>query len=85
MEGHKLFGCPFCGRKARISVLRSKHFGYNGYGDEKVRVAARAIRNVCKARGPIVTETIINPRRREGAAHVEELEMKAAELWNERK
>lgn len=74
--------CAFCGGKGHVSGREIRYFGRNDYGAKKIRYGVQVICGTCKARGPLVVETVVF-----GYGANEELadmENKAIELWNGR-
>ena len=75
--------CPFCKGKAHVSVRQTAFLGYAEWpGNKKIKYAAQVICNKCKARGPVVTDTLIT-----GLGFWEqlgELQSEAINEWNRR-
>lgn len=72
--------CPFCGGNARVSHREIKYYGMNYSGEKKKKIAAQVICNRCGARGPVITETIIDPDNT-GKKYVEALCSSAIRIW----
>lgn len=51
--------CAFCGGKGRVSGREIRYFGRTDYGAKRIRYGVQVICGSCKARGPLVVETII--------------------------
>ena len=75
--------CPFCGGNARVSHREIRYYGINYLGEKKKKIAVQVICNRCKARGPVVTETIIDPDAT-GKNVMEIMDDTAVKYWNER-
>lgn len=73
--------CPFCGGKGRVSGREIRYFGQNDYGAKKIRYGVQVICGRCKARGPLVTETVVLGY---GGDNVLTETERAIELWNGR-
>jgi hypothetical protein len=61
MSEQQLRTCPFCGGNAKVSHREVRYYGINYLGEKKKKIAVQVICNRCKARGPVVTETVIDP------------------------
>ena len=75
--------CPFCGGNAKVSHREIRYYGINYLGEKKKKIAVQVICNRCKARGPVVTETVIDPDFT-GKTVVESMNDSAVTYWNER-
>ena len=73
--------CPFCGGNAKVSHREIRYYGINYLGKKKKKIAAQVICNKCKARGPVVTETIIDPDST-GKKYLEHLCSAAVWFWD---
>ena len=82
MNSEELKNCPFCGGNARMTKRKLRLFGKNCFGAKKFRIGVQYICNTCKARGPLVTETIITDTYESEGIKV--LEIRAKTLWNDR-
>ena len=78
--------CPFCGGAARITTRDVKFIGQNGFGDKKIRCAAQAMCNRCRARGPVYTAELINPydRNCQQSEPYKWMMQEAIDGWNRR-
>ena len=74
--------CPFCGGNGNLSIRQGKFFGFNGFGDKKMKMVLQVICNRCHSRGkPITTEYLVNPNYENIP---EEYRGKAWNAWNRR-
>lgn len=61
-SSQELDTCPFCKGKARVSFKQHSFYGWNGYGQRKIKYRVQIICNKCHSRGkPIVTDWLIDP------------------------
>jgi Lar family restriction alleviation protein len=74
--------CPFCGGEARASKREIKFLGQNYIGQRKLRFGVQCICNRCKARGPLISATIITDNN--CWVKTEKLKKDAIEAWNRR-
>lgn len=62
MSELKIYDCPFCGGKGKVSFKDYRFHGKNYDGDKKVSYRVQVICNGCRSRGkPIITKPLINP------------------------
>ena len=74
--------CPFCGGNGDLSIRQGKFFGFNGFGDKKMKMVLQVICNRCHSRGmPITTDYLVNPNRENIP---QEYFDKAWSAWNKR-
>ena len=80
----KLKPCPFCGGNARITTRDVRFIGQNDFGSKKIKCAAQAMCNRCRARGPVYTAVLINPYDRicQQSEEYKWMMSKAADAWN---
>lgn len=77
--------CPFCGGKAKISFRQGQFFGWNDFGDVKMRYRLQVICNRCHSRGkPINTQWLVNPKPHTHPEQFTEYVEKATNAWNRR-
>ena len=74
--------CPFCGGKGKLSSRQGKFYGFNGFGDKKMKYVLQIICTRCHSREkPITTDWLINPGKDKLP---EEYIKQAWDVWNER-
>lgn len=73
--------CPFCGGNAKVSHREIRYYGINYLEEKKKKIAVQVICNRCKARGPVITETVIDPDNA-GKKYMEDLYSAAILFWN---
>ena len=77
--------CPFCGGNGNLSIRQDKFYGFNGFGDKKMKMRLQVICNKCHSRGkPIITDYLVNPSSSNYETRPEKYFDKAWEAWNRR-
>lgn len=74
--------CPFCGGKGHLSSREIRFIGQNYFGTKKIHMGVQVICGRCKARGGLITGTIVFDSY--GADYLKEMSEKAAEAWDGR-
>lgn len=77
--------CPFCGGNGNLSIRQGKFYGFNGFGDKKMKMVLQVICNTCHSRGkPITTDYLVNPSSNDYENIPQEYFDKAWSAWNRR-
>lgn len=77
--------CPFCGGNGNLSIRQGKFYGFNGFGDKKMKMVLQVICNRCHSRGkPITTDYLVNPSSNNYETIPVEYFDKAWSAWNRR-
>ena len=75
--------CPFCGGNGKLSRRQLRFRGQYDTSEKVIRMAVQVICQKCKARGPVVTETVTDPYFT-GKNVMEIMDDIAVTYWNER-
>ena len=77
--------CPFCGGNGNLSIRQDKFYGFNGFGDKKMKMRLQVICNKCHSRGkPIIPDYLVNQSSSNYETIPEKYFDKAWEAWNRR-